>query len=88
MVYVGSVPVTSGVLPRSHKGGWDSDGRAVASNFSVLEWHAIDMPHREDFVRYSGGVVIRDGHIDLTEAPGLGLEHRHDKDGIPFFERE
>ncbi|HET7480943.1 MAG TPA: mandelate racemase/muconate lactonizing enzyme family protein [Rubrobacteraceae bacterium] len=68
---------------------------AAVSNFAVLEWHAIDMPHWADFVRYSGGDVISDGHIELTEAPGLGLElneeaafeHRHDKGGMPFFER-
>ncbi len=66
---------------------------AAVSNFTILEWHAIDMPHWADFVRYSGGEVITDGHIELTDAPGLGLEldaetalkHRHDKDNIPFF---
>lgn len=66
---------------------------AAVSNFAVLEWHAIDMPHWADFVRYSGGEIITDGHIELTEAPGLGLElnqeaaleHRHSKGGIPFF---
>lgn len=68
---------------------------AAVSNFAVLEWHAIDMPHWADFVRYSGGEIIRDGSIELTEAPGLGLEldeefaleHRHEKGGIPFFDR-
>ena len=66
---------------------------AEVSNFAVLEWHAIDMPHWPDFVHYSGGEIIRDGRIALTEAPGLGLElneevaleHRHIKGGIPFF---
>ena len=66
---------------------------AAVSNFAVLEWHAIHMPHWADFVRYSGGEVIQDGHIELTEAPGLGLElneevaleHRHSEGGIPFF---
>lgn len=66
---------------------------AAVSNFVVLEWHAIDMPHWAGFVRYSGGEIISEGHIELTEAPGLGLElneevalaHRHDKGGIPFF---
>lgn len=69
---------------------------AAVSNFAVLEWHAIDMPHWADFVRYSGGEIIKEGHIELTEAPGLGLEldeevayaHRHSKGGIPFFGRE
>ncbi len=68
---------------------------AAVSNFTVLEWHAIDMPHWAEFVRYSGGEVITEGHIELTEAPGLGLElneeaaleHRHGKGGIPFFDR-
>jgi galactonate dehydratase len=68
---------------------------AAVSNFAVLEWHAIDMPHWADFVRYSGGEIIRNGHIELTEAPGLGLElseeaayeHRHEKGGITFFGR-
>ena len=68
---------------------------AAVSNFAVLEWHAIDMPHWADFVRYSGGEVINDGHIQLTESSGLGLElneevayeHRHDKGGVPFFGR-
>jgi galactonate dehydratase len=66
---------------------------AAVSNFAVLEWHAIHLPHWADFVRYSGGKVIQDGHIELTEAPGLGLElneevaleHRHSEGGIPFF---
>ena len=66
---------------------------AAVSNFAVLEWHAIHIPHWAEFVRYSGGEVVTDGHIELTEAPGLGLElneevaleHRHSKGGIPFF---
>ena len=69
---------------------------AAVSNFAVLEWHAIDMPHWADVVRYSGGEIIQGGHIELTEAPGLGLElnqevaleHRHSKGGIPFFGQE
>ena len=66
---------------------------AAVSNFAVLEWHAIDMPHWADFVSYSGGTIIENGHIKLAEAPGLGLElnhdvareHRHAKGGVPFF---
>ena len=54
------------------------------------------MPHGPNFVRYAGGEVIRKGHIELTEIPGLGLEldqefaleHRHSKGGLPFFGRE
>ncbi len=66
---------------------------AAVANFTLLEFHALDLPHWPDFVRYAGGPVIRDGAIELTEAPGLGLEldeevalaHRHGKGGIPFF---
>ena len=64
---------------------------AAVSNFTLLEWHAIDMPHWADFVRYSGGEIIQEGRIELTEAPGLGLELNeevaleHREGGIPFF---
>ncbi len=69
---------------------------AAVSNFAVLEWHAIDMPYWPNFVSYAGGEVISNGHIELTEYPGLGLEldqefaleHRHSKGGVPFFGRE
>ncbi len=68
---------------------------AAVSNFTVLEWHAADLPHWADFVHYSGDEIIVNGAIQLTEAPGLGLElneevafeHRHTKGGIPFFDR-
>ena len=50
------------------------------------------MPHWADFVHYSGGDIITEGHIELTEAPGLGLEldqevaleHRHSKAAYRF----
>jgi L-alanine-DL-glutamate epimerase-like enolase superfamily enzyme len=64
---------------------------AAGSNLAVLEWHAIGAPHWANFVRYLGGEIIQYGHIELTEAPGLGwdedvaLEHRHSKGGIQFF---
>jgi len=68
---------------------------ASVLNFTVLEWHAADLPHWADFVHYAGGQIITDGSIQLSEAPGLGIElneevayaHRHEKGGIPFFDR-
>jgi galactonate dehydratase len=44
--------------------------RAAVSNFAVLEWHAIEVPRGANFVRYSGGEIIQDGRIELTEARG------------------
>lgn len=69
---------------------------AAVANFTVLEWHAADLPHWKDFIHFSGGDIIVDGHIQLTEAPGLGLElneevafeHRHTKGGVTFFGRD
>lgn len=66
---------------------------AAVANFTLLEFHAIHLPHWERFVRYAGGPVVRNGAIELTEAPGLGIgldesvarEYRHAKGGIPFF---
>ncbi len=56
---------------------------AAVSNFTVLEWHAIDMPHWADFVRYSGGEVIADGHIELRSSrPRPGAE-RGGRPGAP-----
>jgi L-alanine-DL-glutamate epimerase-like enolase superfamily enzyme len=68
---------------------------AAVANFTVLEWHAADLPHWPDFIHYSGGDIIVNGSIQLTEAPGFGFElneevafeHRHQKGGIPFFDR-
>ncbi len=68
---------------------------AAVSNFTVLEWHAADLPYWKDFITWSGGEIIVDGAIQLTEAPGLGLEldedvafeYRHTKGGIAFFDR-
>ena len=66
---------------------------ATVSNFTVLEWHAIDLPYWHDLVTYASGPVLSEGRIALTEAPGLGLElnedvareHEHVKAGLEFF---
>ena len=67
---------------------------ASVSNFSVLEYHAIDIDYFEDLVTYAAGPVVQDGHVVLSDAPGLGItlnldflqEHWHEKSGIPFFD--
>lgn len=66
---------------------------ASVTNFAVLEFHALDLDHFEDVVDYAAGPVVQDGHVPLSEAPGLGVEliedvareHWHEKSGVAFF---
>lgn len=68
---------------------------AALSNFTVLEYHALDLDYFENLVTYASGPVVRDGHVHLTEAPGFGLEVNeaalreveHAKSGIGVFAR-
>jgi len=68
---------------------------AAQSNFTVLEYHALDLDFFEDLVTYAGGTVVTDGHVVLTEAPGYGIDvnedalrrHEHVKAGIGVFAR-
>ena len=46
----------------------------VASrNFLGLEYHFIETPWLGEYVRRDGP-LFRDGHVELTDAPGLGVE--------------
>lgn len=62
---------------------------AAIPNFLVLEFHAMDVPWWDDLV--TGGPVIKDGFIHLTDKPGHGLELNEDvarahlKPGSTFF---
>ncbi|MEP7355860.1 MAG: mandelate racemase/muconate lactonizing enzyme family protein [Anaerolineales bacterium] len=47
---------------------------AAIPNFLILEFHALDLPHWEQFVTYAGGAVIQDGAVVLADAPGWGME--------------
>lgn len=49
---------------------------AAIPNFLVLEFHAMDVPWWDDLV--TGGPVIKDGFIHLTDKPGHGLELNED----------
>jgi galactonate dehydratase len=68
---------------------------ASLSNFTVLEYHAIDLDYFEDLVNFAGGPVVQAGHVVLTEAPGFGVELNedalreveHTKSGIGVFAR-
>lgn len=64
---------------------------AAIPNFLALEWHAADVPFF-DAMLAGGGPIIRDGYIELGDAPGLGVEldldvcRRYARHGEPFFE--
>jgi galactonate dehydratase len=68
---------------------------AALSNFTVLEYHALDLDFFEDLATYAAGTVVTDGYVQLTEAPGFGIdvnedalrEHEHTKSGIGVFAR-
>jgi len=68
---------------------------AALANFTVLEYHALDVTYFEDLATFAGGPVVRDGHVYLTEAPGLGIDVNeealrqveHVKSGVGVFAR-
>jgi galactonate dehydratase len=68
---------------------------AAVSNFTVLEYHALDLAFFEELAHYTAGPVVQSGHVVLTEAPGLGIDVNedalrrieHTKSGIGVFAR-
>jgi L-alanine-DL-glutamate epimerase-like enolase superfamily enzyme len=64
---------------------------AAIPNFLALEWHAMDVPFWDDLVAGVETPLIRDGHIAVPDAPGLGIElneelaREHAREGEPFF---
>ncbi len=52
---------------------------ATLSNFTVLEYHALDLTYFEDLVTYAGGMVVDNGFVELIEAPGFGIEVNEDE---------
>lgn len=47
---------------------------AAIPNFLILEFHGLDLDYWEDLAVYAGGRVIEGGAVQLSEAPGWGLE--------------
>lgn len=47
---------------------------AATFNFLALEHHAADVPYWSDLVLGFDGPIIQNGHITLTEKPGLGFD--------------
>lgn len=64
---------------------------ATFPNLLALEFHALSVPFFDDLV--TEGPLIRDGHITMTDAPGIGvtLDHaaiaEHAKPGTSVFGR-
>jgi galactonate dehydratase len=66
---------------------------ASVPNFMVLEWQIYfhRNPMFEEIVEFEGPMTV-DGHIPLSEKPGIGVEineegmRKHAQPGVPFFE--
>jgi gluconate/galactonate dehydratase len=62
---------------------------AAVPNFLALEWHAANVPFFDTLV--TGGPVIKNGWIELGDAPGIGVEldlevcRRYARRDEPFF---
>ena len=52
---------------------------AATENFLALEFHSVDVPWWDDLVKAPSKPLIKDGHIELTEAPGLGIDDLDDE---------
>ncbi len=50
---------------------------ATIPNFLILEWHWVDRPYWNDLV-LTDQPVIQQGHVLLTDRPGLGVELNED----------
>jgi L-alanine-DL-glutamate epimerase-like enolase superfamily enzyme len=65
---------------------------AATPNVIALEWHAASVPFFDALVKNARGPMIRDGKIEVPDAPGLGIELDEDeaskyrKPGEGFFE--
>jgi len=66
---------------------------AAIPNFLTLEWHADSVPFFDELIEGATGPMIRDGHIEITERPGLGIDlneevaYKYRKRGERFFGR-
>jgi len=51
---------------------------AATENFLALEFHSVDVPWWDDLVKGPSKPLIRNGYIELTDAPGLGIDALND----------
>ena len=52
---------------------------AATENFLALEFHSVDVPWWDDLVKTPIKPIIKNGYIELSEAPGLGIEELNDE---------
>jgi len=66
---------------------------AAIPNFLALEWHAASVPFFDDLIEQRRGPLIRDGYVEVSDKPGLGIElneqvaYKFRKRGEKFFGR-
>jgi gluconate/galactonate dehydratase len=66
---------------------------ASIPNFLALEWHAASVPFFDE-LHTLDRPLIEDGYVEVTEAPGIGIEldldvaRRYARAGEPFFDHE
>lgn len=64
---------------------------AAIPNFLALEWHAASVPFFDDLIEGRKGPLIKNGYIEVTQEPGLGIElnekvaYKYRKPGEAFF---
>jgi L-alanine-DL-glutamate epimerase-like enolase superfamily enzyme len=74
-----------GTLAAAHVG-------AAIPNLLAVEFHAQDVPFFDDLLAEGFRPLLHDGYIEMTDAPGLGVEldldvaRRYAKAGEPFFD--
>ncbi|MFN2464028.1 MAG: mandelate racemase/muconate lactonizing enzyme family protein [Candidatus Dormibacteria bacterium] len=65
---------------------------AAIPNFLALEFHAADVPFFDSLLAGREGPLVRDGHVEVGDAPGLGavpnmeVLARYAKAGEPIFD--
>ena len=52
---------------------------AATENFYVLENHSVDVPWWNDITLGHAKPLVRDGFIDVPDAPGLGVDDYNDE---------
>ncbi len=52
---------------------------AATENFLALEYHSVDVPWWDDIARGLPKPLVKDGFIEIPDAPGLGIEALNDE---------
>jgi len=52
---------------------------AATENFLALEFHAVDVPWWHELVTGVDGPIVKNGFIDISDKPGLGINNLNDE---------